>query len=100
VSSTPTDCVTAYNFSTSWCALSPTYSASLSNQQISQFRAISGAIGIGLGNTAAHEIGHQYNLPQMDCDGPQGPPCPGGGPHDLLHEFYNASGLPQSPGNS
>ncbi|PYT87373.1 MAG: hypothetical protein DMG36_25440 [Acidobacteria bacterium] len=99
VSSTQTACATDYDISTSWCALSPTYSTSLSNQQVSQFFAIMGAIGTGLGNTAAHELGHQYKLPQMDCDDPNHQPCPGGGAHDFLHEFYSASGLPLSPSN-
>lgn len=93
-SSTANNCATIFDKPTAWCALSPTYEATLSSAQQSQFTAIMGAIGIAIGNTGAHELGHQFNLPQMDCDAPARIACPGSGPHDLLYEFYLGSGLP------
>ena len=43
--------------------------------QVAQLEALMAALGKGIGNVAAHELGHQWILPQMDCDG-SGPPCP------------------------
>ena len=35
------------------------------------FPKVMTAIGTGIGNIAAHETGHQLNLPQMDCSTPR-----------------------------
>ena len=49
------------------------------------------AIGKSLGNTAAHELGHQFALAHMDCDEPSGSPCPGSGPHGDLYEYWTSA---------
>lgn len=86
-----------------WQPLSPSYSAALTPTQQTQFSSIVKAIGIGIGNSTAHETGHQFSLPQMDCDRPPnqdyqgepaGPPCPGNGVHDLFYEFWTGNGEP------
>lgn len=63
---------------------SPTYPP-VTNQQKTNFQNLLVAIGIGLGNTAAHELGHQLELKDMDCNG-------GGGctpaPADLYYEDF------------
>jgi hypothetical protein len=46
---------------------SPQYPPKTAAQRAT-FEALLRAIGIGIGNTAAHEIGHQLGLPHMDCD--------------------------------
>jgi hypothetical protein len=48
---------------------SPVYPPTTPSQQTA-FKKLLKAIGIGIGNTAAHEIGHQLELPDMDCDKP------------------------------
>jgi hypothetical protein len=80
-----------------WAALSPQYSQSLTPQQASQFWSIVTAAGVAIGNTAAHEIGHQLQLPGMDCGLPAnydnqgnaaGPSCPVGVTPDLFYEYW------------
>ncbi|MGA8440662.1 MAG: hypothetical protein WB714_20725 [Candidatus Sulfotelmatobacter sp.] len=59
--------------------------------QVAQFEALMAALGKGIGNVAAHELGHQWILPQMDCDG-SGPPCPSGiGNDTYYYEYFNDS---------
>jgi len=95
--------VGGYNSNQIWQPLSPTYSSNLSSTQQTQFLSIVKATGVGLGNVTAHEVGHQFSLPQMDCDRPAnlayqgppaGPPCPGTGTHDLFYEYFSSAGTP------
>jgi hypothetical protein len=42
-----------------------------------QFNQVITATGIGIGNTAAHETGHQLAVPYIDCSSPRNPmSCP------------------------
>ena len=60
--------------------------------QLSQFNSLIPAIGKGVGNTAAHELGHQFALPNMHCDEPNSPPpCPPGTLYET--EFSSADVL-------
>lgn len=61
---------------------SPVYPPVTNAQRIA-FQNLLTAIGIGLGNVAAHEIGHQFKLPDMDCTGEGG--C-SPAPADLYYE--------------
>jgi hypothetical protein len=45
------------------------------------------AIGIGIGNTAAHELGHQFQLPDMDCHNCALPPDKNPDPA-FLYEYW------------
>jgi hypothetical protein len=75
-------------------------SQNMTPQQAAAFRQMLIGIGKGIGNVVAHEIGHQYSLPFMDCDDPgdstlspprpAGPPCPADPPHNILYEYYQA----------
>jgi hypothetical protein len=47
-----------------------------SQLQVSQFDQLIPKIGIAIGNSAAHELGHQFALENMDC--PTQHPCPAG----------------------
>jgi uncharacterized protein YjdB len=49
--------------------------------------------GIGIGNIAAHELGHQFELPFIDCNKSGSLPCPGGVSPNLYYEYYQ-EGLP------
>lgn len=79
-------------------------SQGMTSTQSSAFQAMLVGIGRGIGNIAAHELGHQFGLTYMDCDKPAdsstspptpaGPACPEGGPHNNLYEYYSDS-LPQ-----
>jgi hypothetical protein len=72
--------------------------------QSSAFQSMLVGLGMGIGNSAAHEIGHQFSLPYMDCDKPADPTttpptpaartCPGTAPHNTLYEYYDSS-VPQ-----
>jgi len=54
-----------------------------------QFNAVMTAIGTGIGNIAAHETGHQLNLPQMDCsDGKYNPACS----ENYIYQCGNSAG--------
>jgi hypothetical protein len=53
------------------------------------------AAGRGIGNTAAHELGHQFQLPDMECGGPNAP-CPGTGTPSNLYEYFSCKGYPPS----
>lgn len=55
---------------------SPHFPPTTATQQ-SAFRQLLIAIGTGVGNIAAHEIGHQLQLPDMDCGQPGHVDCPG-----------------------
>jgi hypothetical protein len=49
--------------------LSPAYSKPPISQSLeSQFVRLTNGIGIGIGNNAVHETGHQLQLPHIDCD--------------------------------
>jgi hypothetical protein len=66
---------------------SPQYPPAAKPQQTA-FQNLLVAIGIGVGNTAAHELGHQFQLTDMDCNGQGG--CSGPAPADLYYEDYTA----------
>jgi hypothetical protein len=59
--------------------------------QNADFQQLLTAIGDGIGNTAAHELGHQLRLPDMDCDGPGHTSCPGPPPSApwFFYEYYS-----------
>jgi regulation of enolase protein 1 (concanavalin A-like superfamily) len=78
---------------TSWQPLSPTFPPS--TDQLQNFTSIVSAIGIQIGNTSAHEIGHQFLLPDLDC-GTSGKPCPVGPIPSYFYEYYSCSGYPPS----
>jgi hypothetical protein len=60
--------------------------------QQAQLVALMAALGTGIGNVAAHELGHQWVLPQMDCDGTGFPACPSGaGSDSYFYEYYATS---------
>ena len=69
--------------------------------QASAFLSLLKGIGIGIGNQAAHEVGHQFTLPLTDCDSPAdplavppspaGPACTGTVSHKYLYEYYKSS---------
>jgi hypothetical protein len=70
-------------------------------QQAAAFQQLLVAAGTDIGNTIAHEVGHQFSLPLMDCDLPAdynggqnaaGPPCPGPVPHNTFYEYYGQQG--------
>jgi hypothetical protein len=52
---------------------SPVYPP-VTDAQKTAFSHLLVAIGNGIGNVAAHEIGHQLRLPDMDCDQCEAPP--------------------------
>lgn len=64
------------------------------------------AIGTGIGNSAAHELGHQYSdpaLPYMDCGYDtqrQGDPIACENNNNFVYNFFSGSGFPQDPNNS
>jgi len=49
-----------------WQNLSPAYPPT-TTQQLDSFASLAKAIGKGIGYNSAHEIGHQFSLPKMDC---------------------------------
>jgi hypothetical protein len=57
--------------------------------QIGQFLALMAALGKGIGNVGGHELGHQWSVPQMDCDDPARTPCPGSGDHTIFYEYFD-----------
>jgi hypothetical protein len=59
--------------------------------QASAFLSLLKGVGIAIGNLAAHEVGHQFALPLMDCDAPGGPACTGNVSHQYLYEYYSAT---------
>ena len=74
-------------------------SQTMTADQKAAFDKLLDGLGKGIGNTAAHEIGHQFNLPYMDCDSPPnnsyegqpaGPTCPGPGDHKLLYQYFKS----------
>ncbi len=68
--------------------LSPTYPPS-DPTAAAQFVQVTTAIGIGIGNIAAHETGHQLGLPQMDCSNGVNSACT----EDYIYQNGNSSGL-------
>jgi hypothetical protein len=79
----------------SWTPLSPTYPPAAG--QTENFLKVMTATGRGIGNNAAHEVGHQFSLPNMECGSTEPRlPCPGVLPPDDLYEFYSCSGYPSS----
>jgi hypothetical protein len=83
----------------SWAKNSPPIPTSLiypgkSPFEVAQFNRLIQGIGIAIGNTAAHELGHQFNLEYIDCDGAGRLPCPVTAPNKpFLWEYYT-NGLP------
>jgi hypothetical protein len=67
--------------------LSPTYPP-LNATTTAQFIQVMNAIGTGIGNQAAHETGHQLNLPQMDCSNGINLACT----EDFVYQNGNGSG--------
>jgi len=77
------------NVQYSWQSLNPQNSQGLYDQ--TGFLKIMGATGRGIGNTAAHEIGHQFELPNMHCGTPD-QLCIGTGPQSNFYEYYSSDG--------
>jgi len=76
---------------------SPVYPPTTSPQQTAFVQLLS-AIGRGIGNIAAHELGHQFQLPDMDCDKTSAyPSCPGPPPSDpaFFYEYWEAVAGPK-----
>lgn len=69
-------------------ALSPAYPPS-DPTAAAQFIRVMTALGTGIGNIAAHETGHQLNLPQMDCSSGNRPACT----EEYIYQNGNSSGL-------
>jgi hypothetical protein len=76
-----------------------------SAQDLPAFLNVLKAAGRGVGNTAAHEIGHQLQadvpLPDMNCgndtSNPDKHPCEGN--YNFVYNFFNGSGYSQDPSN-
>ncbi|MGB6387668.1 MAG: hypothetical protein WBD25_20295 [Terriglobales bacterium] len=66
---------------------SPAYPPKTQAQQ-SAFQSLLTAIGVGIGNVAAHEIGHQFQLPDMDCHTCSTPP--NNPDPSFLYEYYQS----------
>jgi hypothetical protein len=81
----------------SWAPLSPPNPPA--PDQTSNFLTILTSTARGIGNTAAHEIGHQFQLPDMECGTSQNP-CPGTGTASNFYEYYSCSGYPPSQASS
>lgn len=77
-----------------WQYLTPPWPPVPQTQQ--SFLNLMTAAGVGIGNTAAHEIGHQFSLPYMDCGIYGHPACPGSDPPYLHYEYGSCSGFPPS----
>ena len=71
---------------------SPSYPPTTPAQQ-SAFQQLLTAIGTGVGNTAAHEIGHQLRLPDMDSNQSGRPDCPGPPTTRLTQHSFTSTGL-------
>lgn len=85
-----------------WCTLQPTYPPQTASD-IPTFQKIMAAVGTGIGNSAAHELGHQFqdgtpNLRFMDCGSGGVGPCENS--NNFVFEFFSGSGFPQDPSNS
>jgi len=74
----------------------------MTSEQNLAFQEMLEGIGKGIGNTVAHEIGHQFMLDSMDCNRPAnfeyqgqpaGPPCSGPAPENFknLYEYYKSA---------
>jgi hypothetical protein len=76
----------------------PTYPP-VTPTDLSNFQTVLRALGRGVGNTAAHELGHQLSLPNMDCghvtDVPSPQPCDGN--YNFVYNFFNGYGGAQIP---
>jgi hypothetical protein len=62
------------------------------------YRRLLAALGRGIGNTAAHETGHQLSLPGMDCGNREAPdkiPCEGGS--NRVYNFFSGPGKSPDP---
>jgi hypothetical protein len=81
------------NSSSSGQNLSPSYPPT-NDQDIVTFRNLARATGSGIGNIAAHEIGHQLNLPIMDCkiSTTGSPDCDNN--DTQVYEYYDCKGDP------
>ena len=65
-------------------------SQSMTEDQDRAFKDLLDGLGKGIGNAVAHEIGHQFKLPDMNCGIGSAPPCPGP-PGDLYESAQGAT---------
>ncbi len=92
----------ACNPNAAWCDLQPAYPPSTPTD-VASFQKIMAAFGTGIGNSAAHELGHQFQsgpplLLYMDCGNGGTRPCENN--DNFVYEFFAGSGLPQDPNDS
>jgi len=62
----------------------------MTEDQDRAFKDLLDGLGKGIGNAVAHEIGHQFKLPDMNCGIGSAPPCPGP-PGDLYESAQGAT---------
>jgi hypothetical protein len=98
------------NTGSGWINFSPSYPP----QDPIAFQNMLHALGKGIGNAAAHEMGHHLEdigapsnniFPNMDCgagndQGNTAPPVPCENGDNFVYAFYKSSGLPQYGGTS
>ena len=66
-----------------------------SPSEVAQFDGLIQALGIAIGNIAAHELGHQFKVNKIGCDGSGNLPCPVPAQQKpFLWEYYSVS-VPQ-----
>ncbi len=93
----------------SWCTQTPSYPPQTPSD-LATFQRLMAAIGTGIGNSAAHELGHQYQsgtptLPYMDCGhdvdrvgGSISCEVDGNGHvNNFVYNFFGGSGFSQDP---
>ena len=93
----------------SWCTQNPSYPPQ-SPSDSATFQRLMAAIGTAIGNSAAHELGHQFQsgtptLPYMDCGYDVSRPggmisCEvdnTGKVNNFVYNFFGGSGYPQDP---
>jgi hypothetical protein len=95
----------SFTNNSNWC---PSYPPLPGSPDLQKFQLLAITIGTGIGNAAAHELGHQLALfPYMDC-GPPGvshnggtcQPDPKTGVIDnFVYNFYTANPQPSDPNN-
>ena len=88
-----------------WCDLTPIYPPQ-TQADTAAFQKLVSVLGTGIGNTAAHEIGHQFIqsndqvlLPYMDCGLGNNIPNPFACENNdnFVYNFFSGSGFPQNP---
>jgi hypothetical protein len=90
------------NCKQSWCGLYPNYPPQTSSDTAT-FQSLMAALGTGIGNSVAHELGHQFQggtppLTYMDCGHDTARPggsiaCENG--NNYVYNFFGGSGFPQ-----